>query len=347
MVHGIKLEDGKAKWYRNRYVHTALYDAKAGFGEGPPGGASNQANVSAFWHGGKLLTSGEVRLPYELSTDLDNLGVYDYGGALTTAFTAHPKIDPSTGQMHFFGYGFTPPFLTYHVADADGTLIHSSEVPVRASTMIHDFTITETDAVFWELPVIFDLAAATQWIVQPDSGVFPYRWSPDYGARIGVMPLGGPGSAMAWYEIDPCYVFHGVNAYRDGEKVVLDVCRLTSMFEPGQMLGRNQRYGYFVETRENPDTVEFGGLIKRDYRTLRAERWDPGPSQHAGEWLFVPEGGSADGDAGCLLTYLHDHATNRSELMIVDASDVPAGPVARITTPQRVPYGFHATWIPA
>ena len=85
--------------------------------------------------------------------------------------------------------------------------------------MIHDFTITETDAVFWELPVLFDLEAATKWIANPDSGVFPYRWSPDYGARIGVMPLGGPGSAITWYDIDPCYVFHGVNAYRDGDNV--------------------------------------------------------------------------------------------------------------------------------
>ncbi|MGZ6995395.1 MAG: carotenoid oxygenase family protein [Acidimicrobiia bacterium] len=387
MVHGVRLEGGKAKWYRNRYVRTSLYDARAGFGDGPPGGASNQANVSAIWHGGTLLTSGEVGLPYELSADdLSTTGVYDFGGRLRTAFTAHPKIDPVTGELHFFGYGFTPPFLTYHVAAADGTLIHSSEVPVRASTMIHDFTITETDAVFWELPVVFDLESATKWIANPDSGVFPYRWSPDYGARIGIMPLGGPGGAISWYEIDQCYVFHGVNAHRDGHNVVLDVCRLSSMFEPGQRLGgdltlrrwtvdternrvtddvverddpgelpsrdprrvgRSQRFGYFVQTRDNPHTVEFGGLIKRDYRTGRVEVWDPGPSHHAGEWLFVPDGGSPDEDAGYLLTYLHDDATNASELVIVDASDVTAGPVARIRTPQRVPYGFHATWVPA
>ncbi len=183
MVHGIKLEDGKAAWYRNRYVHTALYDAKASFGDGAPGGASNQSNVSAIWHGNRLLTSGEVGLPYELSpADLSTSGTFDYAGTLKTAFTAHPKVDPATGRLHFFGYGFTPPFLTYHVAAPDGTLIHSSEVPVTASTMIHDFTITERDAVFWELPVIFDLAAATKWIADPDSGVFPYRWSPGYGA---------------------------------------------------------------------------------------------------------------------------------------------------------------------
>jgi carotenoid cleavage dioxygenase len=387
MLHAVRLEAGKATSYRNRYVHTALYDAKAGFGDGPPGGASNQANVSAIWHGGRLLTSGEVGLPYEMSpTDLSTVGAYDFGGKLTTAFTAHPKIDPATGQLHFFGYGFTPPYLTYHVAGADGTLLQSMEVPVRASTMIHDFTITEHDAVFWELPVLFDLDAATKWIANPDSGVFPYRWAPDYGARIGVMPLGGPGAAIEWFEIDPCYVFHGVNAYREGNDVVLDVCRLTSMFEPGQRIGgdlslrrwtvdtakrsvrdevvevddpgelpsrdprkvgRKHRYGYFVQTRENPDTVEFGGLIKRDYRSGRVEVWDPGPAQHAGEWLFVPEGTSADEDAGYLLTYLYDAARDRSELVIVDASEVGKGPVARVALPARVPYGFHAAWVPA
>ena len=84
-----------------------------------PEAASNQANVSVVWHGDRLLTSGEVGFPYELSRDdLDTTGVYDFGGKLATAFTAHPKIDPATGNLHFFGYGFTAPFLTYHVADA-------------------------------------------------------------------------------------------------------------------------------------------------------------------------------------------------------------------------------------
>lgn len=386
MVHGVRLDGGRAVWYRNRYVHTTLYDTKTGFGDAPPGGGSNQSNVSAIWHGDRLLTSGEVGFPYELSPkDLSTTGVYDFAGKLTSAFTAHPKIDPATGRLHFFGYGFVPPYLVYHVAEPDGRLVSSTEVPVRSSTMIHDFTITDTDAVFWELPVLFDLESATKWIANPDSGVFPYRWAPEYGARIGVMPLAGPGSAIQWYEIDPCYVFHGVNAYRDGANVVLDVCRLTSMFAPGQQLGgdlslrrwtvdtatktvaddivevddpgelpsrdprrvgRKHRYGYLVQTRDNPETVEFGGLIKRDYRTGRVEVWDPGPAQHAGEWLFVPEGTSADDDAGYLLTFVHDDTRNASELVIVDASDVRAGPIARIAMPQRVPYGFHATWVP-
>jgi carotenoid cleavage dioxygenase-like enzyme len=385
MVHGVRLEDGKAVWYRNRYVHTVLYDAKTGFGGSPPGGGTNQANVSVVWHGNRLLTSGEVGFPYELSRDnLGTTGLYDFGGKLATAFTAHPKIDPVTGKLHFFGYGFTAPFLTYHVADADGTLVHSEEVPVRAASMIHDFAITDRDAVFWELPVLFDLQDAIKWVQNPDGGTFPYRWSPDYGARIGIMPLGGPASAIEWFEIDPCYVFHGVNAYRDGDDVVLDVCRLTSMFAPGQTfggelslrrwtvdtarravrdevvdaddpgelpsrdprrVGRTHRYGYFVQSHTTPDALEFGGLIKRDYRTGSVELWDAGRARHAGEWLFVPEGSSPDEDAGFLLTYLYDAGRDKSELVILDATAVTAGPVARVALPQRVPYGFHATWV--
>jgi carotenoid cleavage dioxygenase len=385
MVHGVRLEDGKAAWYRNRYVRTELYESGTGFGASPPGGGANQANVSVVSHGGRLLTSGEVGLPYELSPDdLATVGLYDFDGQLSTAFTAHPKIDPATGNLHFFGYGFTPPFLTYHVADASGRLLHSTEVPVNGSTMIHDFAITDRDAVFWELPVVFDLEDAIKWIEEPDSGVFPYRWSPDYGARVGVLPLDGPGSAVRWFELDPCYVFHGVNAFRDGENVVLDVCRLTSMFapnqsfggelslrrwtvdtagggvtddviedhEPGELPSRDprrvglaHRYGYFVQTRTTPETVEFGGLIKRDYRTGRVETWDAGRYEHAGEWLFVPDDGETAEDAGFLLTYLYDAGRDASELVIVDATDVAAGPVARVALPQRVPYGFHATWV--
>ena len=388
MVHGVRLSDGKAEWYRNRYVRTELYVDRKGFGDaGAPGGSSTQSNVSAFVHGGKLLTSGEVGYPYELSADdLSTTGIYDFAGKLTTACTAHPKVDPQTGNLHFFGYGFTPPYLTYHVTDAAGRLVSSQEVPVERSTMIHDFAITDRDVIFWELPVVFDLVAATKWIKEPQSGVFPYQWRPEIGARIGVMPLGGPASAIQWYEIDPCYVFHGVNAFRDGDDVVLDVCRLTSMFAPDQTLGgdlslrrwtvntasgkvhddivderglgelpsrdprrvgRRHRYGYFVQTRDDPNTVDFGGLIKHDYDTGAREVWDPGPNVHAGEWLFVPTGSDTADDAGYLLTLDYDAARDRSHLLIVDATAVRAGPVASIALPQRVPYGFHATWVSA
>ena len=114
MVHGVKFTKGKAEWYRNRWVQTQPFKDKANFGEGAPGGAGNQSNVSALWHGGMLLTSGEVGFPYQLDpADLSTKGVYDYAGVLTGSYTAHPKIDPATGRMHSFGYGFTAPYLSY------------------------------------------------------------------------------------------------------------------------------------------------------------------------------------------------------------------------------------------
>jgi carotenoid cleavage dioxygenase-like enzyme len=102
-----------------------------------------------------------------------------------------------------------------------------------------------------------------------------------------------------------------------------------------------------VQTHNDPNTVVFGGLIKHDYDTGTREVWNSGPNVHAGEWLFVPSGSDRSDDAGYLLTYDYDDANDRSHLLIVDATAVKAGPVARIALPQRVPYGFHAAWVTA
>lgn len=389
MAHGVRLEGGRALWYRNRYVRTPLYEQRASFGQAPPGGASNQSNVSLVHHAGRLLSSGEVGLPYQIDPDdLSTIGPYDFAGALRSSFTAHPKVNPVTGAMHSFGYGFAPPYLTYHVTDAAGTMIHHEPVPTDRSTMIHDFAITDRDVVFWELPCEFDMDAALRWTQDPDSGAMPYVWRRDGTARIGIMPLGGPASEIRWYPIDPCYVFHSVNAYRDGDRVVVDVCRLSSMFDPDEtgfggdltlrrwtvdtvtgrvvddvvrdedpgelpsrdprVVGRRHRYGYLVQTTDDERGVpSLGGLIKHDYRRDEREVWQPPAGQHAGEWLFVPTSGEPAEDAGHLLSFLHDDATDSSQLVVVDATDVRSGPVARVALPRRVPYGFHAAWVPA
>lgn len=382
MIHGIALEKGRATWYRNRYVRTPLYEKRGGMlSNGAPGMANNQSNVSCIAHAGRLFTSGEVGWPYEIDpTDLRTVGPYDFGGTLRTAMTAHPKIDPATGHMHFFGYGFVPPYLTYHVADATGALVHSTEIAVKGPTMIHDFAITEHEAVFWEMPVVFDLQEAIR------GGQFPYSWDPGYGARIGILPLGADGAAIRWVEIDPCYVFHGVNAWRDGAEIVLDVCRLPSVFEAGtEDLGRNEihrwrvdtagaaltfrdevvtdiqmdlpsidrrytgrehRFGWFANVDHDGDYgFEFAGVTQWDYATGQATTWDPGPNERAGEAVFV----AADrGEGqGWLLTYAYDRTRDTSDFVVLDASDLAKGPVARVQLPQRVPYGFHGVWVPA
>ena len=379
MLHGVRLQAGKALWYRNRWVRTTPFEKGLGAGKtGPPVGDNNTSNVSAIYHAGRLLTSGELGFPYEIRPDdLSTVGVYDFGGLLDTSFTAHPKVDPATGFLHFFGYWFAPPYLTYHVADATGRLVHSEEIPVAKPTMMHSFAITERDVVFWELPVLFDARGI-------DLQGIPYLWDESYGARIGVMPLGGPVSSIRWVDIEPCFVFHELNAFRDGDDIVIDVCRharamdgerfgkdLAQLhrwrvatggaalgFREEQLdggdyefpmhdrryTGRRNRHGWLAQVRAHPDTVESGGLTHVDHDTGSFESWDPGPNRHCGEPLFVP-GGTGEGE-GWLISFVHDHSRKTSTLAVLEALDVTAGPVAEVEMPRRVPYGLHATWVP-
>ena len=380
MVHGVRLEDGAARWYRNRFIQTKALtrDISLTSSGGPPRLDDGYANVSVFGHAGKILASGEVGLPWELSPeDLSTVGVYDFGGRLRTSMTAHPKIDPATRELHFFGYWFTPPYLTYHVADPQGALVSSQPVDIPGSTMIHDFAITDRDVVFWDLPVVFDLDRL-------DTGI-PFSWDASHGARIGVMPLGGPATEIRWVDTDPCYVFHGVNAYRDGNAVVVDVCRHDRMFDPGvtdsgsltlrrwrigtggaslhfsedvvrdhdagelptrdpRRVGRPHRYGYLLQSHRRGDGLVFGGVAKQDFRTGTRQVWDSGPRRHGGEFLFVPDGEAEDD--GILISYVHDDHRDAADLVVLDARDVAAGPIATVHLPVRVPYGFHAAWVP-
>ena len=108
-------------------------------------------------HAGRILALVETSFPTEITRELDTVGCWDFGGRLTTGMTAHPKICPRTGEMHFFGYSFAEPYLTYHRADAAGALVQSEVIPVAGPTMVHDFAITDRHVVFMDLPLVFDL----------------------------------------------------------------------------------------------------------------------------------------------------------------------------------------------
>lgn len=381
MLHSVRLSGGRAVAYRNRYVRTGALDGGMNPG-GAPGGANNPSNVSAILHAGKLLTSGEVGLPFEVDlSDLSTIGVYDFDGELTQSFTAHPKIDPATGYMHFFGYWFFgDDLLLYHVADETGRVISTQRVPVGASTMMHSFAITDRDVVFWEAPVLFDIDSALA------GEAIPFKWDASYGARIGVMPLGGSVDDLRWVDVDPFYVFHEVNAFRDGDDIVVDVCWHPDMFDGSDLVGgsdgsvikrwrigtageqltygeeivanrlfelpshdrrfsgRLYRHGWFAVTRDDPNTVDLGGVGHIDYQSGAISEWDPGLSRHGGEAFFVP-GDTGEGE-GWLLVFVYDHVAEESVLAILEAQDVAAGPIAEVVLPQRVPYGFHGVWVP-
>jgi len=236
MVHGVELRHGEAISYRNRWVRTRKLAETLGTPppHGPVEPINGPANTHAVWHAGKLLALAESGFPHRLSTDLDTIEIEDFDGALTSPMTAHPHIDPVTGGMAFFGYDtFGPPFLRYHEADAAGSIVHSTAVEVPRATMQHDFGVTASRVAFLDLPVVFDIDMAAV------GAALPFVWSPDAGARVGVLDRGADGSGTRWTTLEACYAFHVMNAFDDGSVVVLDVCRYDTMFDtpPGRLIG--------------------------------------------------------------------------------------------------------------
>jgi len=247
MIHAITLREGRAS-YRNRYVESrglieeraagrALYPGllELKLTEAPT--FKNTGNTNIVWHAGKLLALMEAALPTELAAGtLATLAEYDFGGRLPGPMTAHPKIDPETGEMLFFGYSPMPPYLQYHVADRRGVLVRSEVIDVAWPSMMHDFAITRDHVIFLLCPLVFSFEN-----VAARGGVF--SWEPERGTRLGVMPRSGGNEAVRWFDTDPCYVFHPMNAYTDGEEIVLDVARYGRLDFMTPQAARDPSYG--------------------------------------------------------------------------------------------------------
>ncbi len=382
MVHGIRLENGRAAWYRNRWVRTESFDNPVPLynDDGSRNLHSSIANTHVVRHAGKTLALMEFSLPYEISNDLKTLGAYDFGGMLTDSMTAHPKICPNTGELHFFGCGnILEPHVSYHRADADGRLTTSRPIDVPALTLMHDFALTAEHVVFLDLPLLFDLGVALTGSVERD---LPYRWDDRYRARLGVLRRDDPYGQLRWFDIDPCFVFHVVNAHDvtspGGNSIVLEVLRYDEMWRNNSEFGTdaalwrwtiNLDTGLVEESQLDDRGVEFpriddrlsgrsarysvavgsGALIRYDLQrdTAVEHRFDAaGRAGAPGEAVFAPAAGRPDEIAGWYLTYVYNSVTDGSDLVIIDASDFEGEPVARIRMPRRVPHGFHGNWIP-
>lgn len=372
MIHGVRIQDGQAKWYRNRWVQTdsfnndfPLYNA-----DGTRNLHSSVANTHVVNHAGRTLALVESSLPYEISNDLQTLGAWDFGGKLVDSMTAHPKICPTTGELHFFGYGnIFAPHVTYHRADANGDLVINRPVEVPALTMMHDFAMTAGHVIFMDLPIVFNLDIALA-----GESDMPYRWDDAYGARLGVLRRDDPFGEIRWFDIDPCYVFHVSNAYERGNTLVLQAVRYpelwrnTGDFEADGVMWSwtlDLAAGTVSERQIDDVAVEFpriddrlaglparysvsvagDSLIRYDLENGSAQRHSFGTGR-PGEAVFVPSAdGPADESNGYHLGYVYDPERDGSDLVILDAANFTGAPVATIRLPRRVPYGFHGNWI--
>lgn len=386
MVHGVRLRDGRVEWYRNRWIRSS--DVAEALGEPvPPGPRSTEwrdsaPNTNVISVAGRTLAIVESGpRPYELTDQLDTIGPCDFDGTLPIGWTAHPHADPATGEFHalsyWWGWGNV---VHYTVLGTDGRIRHQVPVEVHGAPMIHDFSLTEHHVVIYDLPVRFDLDIVSE------GGTFPYRWDPEYPARVGVMSRESDGSDVRWFDIEPCYVFHPMNAYEDGDQIVVDVARHPKMFDavrngPKEGPPTLDRWtidlaaGKVIETRLDDHGQEFPRvderLTGRRHRfgyTVGGDAGD-GPIGLAVDTVFrhdVSSGGTTHrsfGSGAAVSEFVFvpsapDSAEDDGVLMGY-THDLAAGTsaltlldsatletVAVVAIPARIPYGFHGNWLP-
>jgi carotenoid cleavage dioxygenase-like enzyme len=234
MVHGVQLRDGRAEWFRNRWVRSKSVAESLGenWPQGPIHGMDFSANTHIIAHAGRILATIEAGpLPYELSSELDTLGPCDFSGTLPDGFAAHTKPDRRTGELHAVAYSSRRENVQHVVIGSDGRLSRLTNITVAEKPMMHDFALTEKYVVLYDLPVTFSIDAARA------GHKLPYTWNPAHDARIGLLRRDGNTNDVRWISIDPCWVFHTLNAYDDGDRVVVDVCRYEGEFDVSLMTG--------------------------------------------------------------------------------------------------------------
>jgi carotenoid cleavage dioxygenase-like enzyme len=233
MVHALHLADGRAS-YRNRWIRTQAFEAErnaaaplwTGIMEpvagNPPGAPEKDtANTDVLFHRDRLLALWyRAGKPYALDpVTLETLGDEDFGGTLRCEVSAHAKVDERTGELMFFDYGFKRPYMRYGVVGPDGGVRHFTPIDLPGPRLPHDMAITQKHSILMDLPLVNDPEAAR-------AGRFRLLFQGQMPSRFGVIPRYGSPESIRWFEAEPCFIYHSVNAWEDGNEVVMDVCRV-------------------------------------------------------------------------------------------------------------------------
>ncbi|MEM6895422.1 MAG: carotenoid oxygenase family protein [Bacteroidota bacterium] len=385
MVHGVRLMEGRALWYRNRIIRAG--DVTKVLGEQDPGGpishkidASPNTNVVLFAN--KLYASIEAGPNLvELGPHLETIARSDLNGILKYGYTGHHKIDPDDGDVHAIIYNMALGGNALYVRlTPEGELLNQVKVPLTGATQIHDMSITKNFVVIYDLNVVFDPALA-------EMTTLPIKWNSEKPGRVGILPKDGTTEDVQWFEVEPCYVYHPMNAYETEEgEVIIDVSRYEraaykDMFGPlgdteptidrwtfalkgNTAQGKEERkidmsldfpkVNPLVEGRQYRygyaiiATLEpmFEGAVKIDYVTGKVEHQSFGGGK-AGELTFIPRPGAIEEDDGWLVGFVYQPELNRSRLVILNGQDFSGEPAASIWIPDSyVPIGTHGGWFP-
>ena len=386
MVHGIRISDGRALWYKNRWIRSKRVAELRGVAPAPGRrhGGFDTVNTNVAAIGGRtwgLVEAGSY--PVELSDDLEEQTYNPFDDTLLGSFTAHPHLDPLTGENHAICYEAADSSTVRHVVvSADGRVVREEPIPVRHGPSIHDCAITARYVLVFDLPVTFSMKRLIA------GHTFPYAWNPDHHARVGLLPRQGSADDIIWCDVDPCYVFHPCNAYDlpDG-RVLVDVVAHETMFarssqgpdseasgferwtidpaarrverrvidaspqefpRPDERLtGQPYRYAYAMALPEDDSDQLLGAtrLYKHDLQSGSRQVHDFGAGRYPGEFVFVPAHSEAAEDEGWLVGLVVNYPDETTDLVILNARDLEGQPQASIRIPHRVPPGFHGNWV--
>jgi carotenoid cleavage dioxygenase-like enzyme len=291
MVHAFHISGGRVS-YRNRWVRTRrwLIERQAGralFGtSGDPAdtdpsvagvATDGAANTNVVWHGGRLLALEEGHAPIELDpSTLTTLGGCSFGGRLARNMTAHPKLDPETGEMWLFANmpgGGVSAEVVVHAVDATGRLFRSERIETPFPALIHDFAVTQDFVILPVFPVTVSLERLR-------AGGPPIAWEPGRGVHVAVIPKAGGTAEARWFAAPTGMAWHVLNAFNDGAQITLDLCvQEAAMFPsadgaPPDELGATQRLARWTWdwTRPTPVAARLLDDLRCEYPRIDERR---------------------------------------------------------------------------
>jgi carotenoid cleavage dioxygenase len=399
MVHRVRFENGAAR-YTRRYVRTEGFAAESEAGEALWGSSTerpdftrkgapfkNTANTDLTYHHGKLLAlwwlSGEV---YALDPhSLETLGREEFGAGLKSV-SAHPKVDPRTGELLYFDYQARGDFLSTGLVSPEGKVTHHTVVPLDGPRLQHDMAFTE------RFVLLFDMSM--QWDPEElKKGRTKVGFRHGQPGRIGVLRRGAAGETIRWFDANAFYMYHVIGAYEEGETVRLVGCRIENpvadptkretvptigflRLEPrlhewvmhldtGRVTERSLdddlgefprmddrfggvkfRYAAMPHIAREEPSLLFDGVDVHDLARGTKQEHRFGAGRFGSEVVFAPRSAGGAEWDGWLVTFVVERGRADAEAVILDANDVARGPVARLRIPHRVPIGFHADWVP-
>jgi len=352
MVHAFRIAGGRVS-YRNRWVRTRQWRleraaGRALFSTADPrlndpavaGEASDGvANTNILMHAGRLLALEEGHAPIAMRPgSLETLGPFDFAGVLPGPMTAHPKVDPLSGEMIAFANFPTRRFdgaLALYVIDRAGEIAEAARIEGPWPAMVHDFAITASHVVFVVCPVTLSLERIR-------SGAPAIAWEPALGARVGVVARANLADGARWFDAHACMAWHMMNAFDDGGAIRIDLCEQAAPAFPTP------------DGRPNPDpllqqrlarwTIDLGGgslSVERLSETVcEYPRIDERRTGLPYRYGFVAaEGGPGTGDMSHRAIGRFDHETGALTLWRPGAGQAVSEPVfvaARPNAPEGV-----------